>query len=229
MRSKREEKLEPSNVLGAYTEGDVWRLEPGSGRQEKVLEDANNPDIWSVDLETGHLRQLTRDSALDVNPIYSPDGRHIAFQSDRGGRKEVWVMDADGRNQRQLTHTGVTDHYLLWSADGQSVIYNAPGRADNRVMVVPLDGGDAEPFASVRGGHHMSFSSDSTRIVDVVGHKTLWVSPVAEGAPEAIFEFEGSDARVDYPAWSPDGRWILFDRLERRGGDVWLMTLERGG
>lgn len=184
---------------------------------------AGNPDIWSVDLRTGHLQQLTSDSALDVNPVFSPDGDHIAFQSDREGRKEVWVMDTEGQNQRLLSSTGVTDHYLLWSADSRSVIYNAP---DSGQLIVSLDGSDAKPFASIRGGHHMSFSPDSSLLLDVVGHQTLWVSPLGEGRPQAVFEFDDFDGRIDYPFWSPDGQWVVFDRMEREGSDIWLLRLQ---
>ena len=54
-------------------------------------------------------------------------------------------------------------------------------------------------------------------------YRTLWISPLAGGSPEPVFEFENPDVRIDYPVWSPDGRWVLFDRLSPQGGDVWLM------
>jgi hypothetical protein len=72
----------------------------------------------------------------------------------------------------------------------------------------------------------MSFSPDFRRILDVVAHKALWVSPVSTGgggAPEKMFEFEDPDVRIDYPVWSPDGRWVLFDRFRPQGGDIWMM------
>ena len=42
-------------------------------------------------------------------------------------------------------------------------------------------------------------------------------------APRKVFEFDDPDARIDYPVWSPDGRWILFDRFQPQGGDVWAV------
>src|SRR5437870_10381367 len=47
--------------------------------------------------------------------------------------------------------------------------------------------------------------------MDVVNHKSLWVSPLEGGKPEKVFEFEDPDSRIDYPVWSPDGRWVLFE------------------
>jgi Tol biopolymer transport system component len=56
--------------------------------------------------------------------------------------------------------------------------------------------------------------------MDVAGHKVLWVSPLDGGSPEKVFEFDDPDARIDYPVWSPDGQWILFDRFRPQGGDI---------
>jgi Tol biopolymer transport system component len=90
-------------------------------------------------------------------------------------------------------------------------------------MRAPLDGGEPEPTAPVTGGSHASFSPDGSKILDVLAHKTIWVSPLTSGAPEKTFEFPDPDVRIDYPVWSPDGRWVLFDRFRPQGGDVWLM------
>ena len=60
-------------------------------------------------------------------------------------------------------------------------------------------------------------------IMDVRGHKTLWAYPL-DGSPAArAFEFSEPDVRIDYPTWSPDGRWVLFDRAAPLGGDLWTM------
>ncbi len=69
----------------------------------------------------------------------------------------------------------------------------------------------------------MSLSPDESMIMDVIGHRTLWMSPLRGGAPHKVFEFEEADSRIDYPVWSPDGRWILFDRFVPHGGDVWMV------
>ena len=180
------------------------------------------PNVWEVEVAGGALRRLTSNSAMNVNPIFSPDGTLIAYQSDQGGRLEVWVMNADGSNPRQLANVGVMGHFMRWS--GRDLIFRCPCSGKPTVMKVPIDGGDPQPFAEIMGGSHMSFSPDHSRIMDVVGHKVLWVSPVNAGKPEKVYEFPDSDVRIDYPVWSPDGNWVLFDRFRPQKGDIWAMS-----
>jgi Tol biopolymer transport system component len=186
---------------------------------------AGNADIWCVNVNSGELKPLTKTTSVDVNPFFSPDGKLIAFNSDRSGRPEVWVMNAHGGDVRQLTDIGlgVMGHFLRWNQTGDAVIFRSPGRGSPQTMLVRLDGSEPEPLAEVAGGSHMSFSPNHSRIMDVIGHKTLWVSPLDGGKPEKVFEFDDPDVRIDYPVWSPDGHWVLFDRFRPQGGDIWMM------
>ena len=184
---------------------------------------SGNADIWKADVASGALTPLTHDPSIDVNPFYSPDGKWIAFQSDRSGRLEVWVMGADGTSPRQLTRTGVSGHFLRWTSEGSGVVFRCPCGGKSQTMRVGLDGGDPQPTAEVAGGAHMSFSPDGSRIADVVGHKTVWISPLGGGKPSQVFAFDDPDSRIDYPVWSPDGTALLFDRFRPQGGDIWLM------
>jgi len=178
-------------------------------------------DIWKVDLASQELAQLTKGGSIHANPFFSPDGAWIAFQCDEGGRLEVWVMRADGSEARPLTRVGVMGHFLRWT--GGAIVFRCPGGGSPRSLKVALDGNEPEALPEVAGGAHMSFSPDRSRILDVVGHKSMWVSPLGGGAPEKVFEFEDPDVRIDYPVWSSDGRWVLFDRFRPQGGDIWLM------
>jgi Tol biopolymer transport system component len=184
---------------------------------------AGTADIWSVEVATGELKPLSATASIDVNPFYSPDGKLIAFNSDASGRPEVWIMNADGTDARQLTDVGVMGHFLRWSKNGNSVIFRCPGHGTAQTLEAPIDGGSPKVLCEVAGGAHMSLSPDYSRIMDVINHKVLWVSPVNSGKPEKAFEFDNPDVRIDYPVWSPDGKWVLFDRFKPQGGDVWLM------
>lgn len=183
---------------------------------------AGSADIWAVDLASGHLTQLTREPGLEINPFFAPDGAHIVYQSDRSGRVEVWVMGSDGSEQRQLTSNGARGHFMRWTPDGARVVYGCLCGSTPGVASVPLAGGPPVVLEGVAGGAHLSFSPDSSRLMDVVGHKAIWMSPL-HGSPEKVFEFEDPSVRIDYTVWSPDGRYVLFDRFRPGGGDIWLL------
>src|SRR5271165_6341359 len=186
---------------------------------------SGSPNIWEVEIASGTLRRLTSNSGVNVNPFYSPEGTFIAYHSDQRGRLEVWVMNADGSNPRRLTNVGVMGHFMHWAADGLGIVFRCTCNGKPATMKVSVSGGEPQPFAeTMMGGSHMSFSPDRTRIMDVVGHKVLWVSPVNGGKPEKVYEFPDPDVRIDYPVWSPDGRWVMFDRFRPQGGDIWAMS-----
>jgi Tol biopolymer transport system component len=184
---------------------------------------AGNADIWTVRVADGRLTRLTQDPATDINPFYSPDGRRIVFFSDRSGRGEVWVMNADGSEQRQLTSSGASGHFLRWAQDGRSVVFRTEAGGQLQIYRVSVEDKGVTRQPDVASGAHMSFSPDQSLILDVRGHKTLWIYPVNGEAPYQVFAFPDPDVRIDYPVWSPDGKWVLFDRAAPKGGDLWMM------
>jgi serine/threonine-protein kinase len=184
---------------------------------------SGNADIWSVSTRDGQLTRLTDSPATDTNPFYSPDGRRIAFLSDRSGRSELLVMNADGSAPRAVLPVVAGGHFLRWTQDGQGIVFRAESGALVQIYRVSVDGGSLTRLPAVVSGAHMSFSPDQSRILDVRGHKTLWVYPVDGSSPRQVFAFDDPEVRIDYPTWAPDGRWIVFDRAAPRGGDLWMI------
>lgn len=63
-------------------------------------------DVYVIEIATGRIIQLTHDARRNEHPVWSPDGRHIAFESTRSGSRQIWRMLADGRDPKQLTTVG---------------------------------------------------------------------------------------------------------------------------
>jgi len=63
-------------------------------------------DIYVIEIATGRIIQLTHDARRNEHPVWSPDGRHLVFESTRSGTRQIWTMLADGREPRQLTQQG---------------------------------------------------------------------------------------------------------------------------
>jgi TolB protein len=180
-------------------------------------------DIWTVQVADGALKRLTSDTGIHINPFFSPDGKYIAYHEDRDGRFQLWVMNADGSSQHQLSSDGAAGHFVRWARDGKSIIFRAEPPGGTQILSVNVETGVVERLPDVAGGSHMSFSPDHTHILDVKGHKTIWITPLDGGQPYQIFEFPDAAIRIDYPVWSPDGHYVLFDHDAPRGGDIWLL------
>jgi len=85
-------------------------------------------NIFLADTRTGSRKQLTS-SSNDRVPRWSPDGKRIAFQSQRSGRWEIWLMNADGTGARQLTSTGTVQGVVnpVWAPDGRRLAFSEQG------------------------------------------------------------------------------------------------------
>lgn len=80
-------------------------------------------DIYTMSVDGGTAKALTRGLAMDVQPRFSPDGKHISFTSDRGGGDNIWVMDTDGQNPRQVTKESYRLlNNAVWTPDGRFLI-----------------------------------------------------------------------------------------------------------
>ncbi|HUT15915.1 MAG TPA: hypothetical protein VMY98_06690, partial [Anaerolineae bacterium] len=84
-----------------------------------------NWDIWVMRGDGSDPRRLTEDPGNDLSPTWSPDGKRIAFVSDRDGNKEIYVMNADGNEQIDLTRDPSEDWTPAWSPDGTKIAFSS--------------------------------------------------------------------------------------------------------
>ena len=101
---------------------------------------------WHVDRDGGSPKRLTQRPGLDCEPVWSPDGRHIAFESDRGGDKDIYVMDFDEKNQRSISKMMGNERGPAWSPDGREIAFSTTVQ---RLRVAPVDGAGSRRVAHV--------------------------------------------------------------------------------
>ena len=167
---------------------------------------------------------LTVHDAFDSGPDWSPDGRRIAFTSDRDGRSEVYVMNADGSGVTRLTHNDAVDSSPAWSPDGRRIAFHSTLDGNWEIYVMNADGSGVTRLtnnAAFDGypdwspdGRRIAF--DSTRD----GNREIYVMN-ADGS--GVIRLIDHDADDLTPAWSPDGRRIAFASGGRARLDIYVM------
>src|SRR5689334_19229073 len=98
-------------------------------------------DIWTADENGQNIKRITVHKARDVYPRFSPDGKWIAFSSDRNGNLDVYVIPTAGGAVRRLTVHSADETVLDWTPDGKGILF-ASQRGEHfmgKLYVVPLD------------------------------------------------------------------------------------------
>jgi Tol biopolymer transport system component len=184
-------------------------------------------NIWRVDLKgPGHKPggpfRFISSTQADYYPAFSPDGRRIAFVSQRSGTDEIWICESDGSKTAQLTSFGGAEIYgPNWSSDSQNIAFtavqkgmkediysiNVNGGAPRRLTTHPAE--DKWPYWS-HDGKWIYFASTRT------GREEIWKMPSGGGEAVQITRNSG-----DMPQESPDGRFLYYMKGWPEAVTVW--------
>ena len=202
---------------------------------------AINPDIVLVDVDHDLTHILTRDSAYNITPAWSPDGAWIAYASDREGRRNIYVMDAVGGNRRRVTDGSGFYSLPRWSSSGDRLIFSALNENPPATYSVNVDGSDLQrldDFKPKRGG--VSFDPGS-ELIDVSrsrspdGSRIAFLTYRDHGWGIYISQQESRlEARLlvqigsftEAPIWSPDGRRVAYIGLGDGSADLYVVDAD---
>jgi len=198
----------------AYRQGrgdrNIWRVAV-PGRDGKVI-----PPV--------KLIASTRD---ELSGRYSPDGKKIAFTSDRSGSYEIWVCESDGSNPVPLTSFGgpVTDR-PSWSPDGRRIAFHSRPEGQAKIYVINAEGGKAQRLTNEQGDHVApSWSHDGKWIYfgsSRSGIHQVWKIPAEGGKPVQVTK-QGGIAALE----SADGRFLYYTKF-RGVTSLWRVPVEGG-
>jgi Tol biopolymer transport system component len=202
---------------------------------------ACNVDIYAMNADGSGQRNLTRNVASDGNPVWSPDGRRIAFVSYRHGpelsrKADVYVMNADGTGQRRLTTNPAGDVAPAWSPDGKTIAFQSYHGRHWDVHVMNADGTGNRNLTRNRAQDlSPAWSPDGQKIAFIrTGNTTerhdraveLYVMNADGSGQRRLTRIAGQSAP---PAWSPDGRKLVFVAQRGQFPQIAVMNADGSG
>jgi Tol biopolymer transport system component len=208
-------------LLAAAGEDAYYPAVSRRGDRLAFVREVSDTDLWRVELPDplgpGQPNPLVSSTRGDSQPSFSPDGKRIAFQSNRSGSFEVWVSNADGSNQVQLTSLGGPPASRpRWSPDGRHIAFWS-----GEMYVVGAEGGPAIRFnAREKGGELPGWSSDGRSLYFTTG-ENVWRIPAQEGTAVQITRNGGASSRE-----SRDGRYLYYTKGDEPG--IWRVAVSGG-
>jgi len=202
------------------------RLSP-DGRQVALWLEGDTVNIWTYDLARDALTRLTF-SADDHTPVWSPDGKLVAFESSRSGPHHLYVQPADGTGGATQVTTGEYDDYVGdWSPDGHYLVYGEWNPQTGSDLWTVETGGRSPPKPFAKTGFsekQASFSPDGrwlAYVSDESGQNEVYVQPFpGPGAKRQVSTGGGEE-----PAWARSGRELFY----RLGGRMMAVAVHENG
>jgi len=163
------------------------------------------------------------------SPAVSPDGRWIAFGSNRDGQDDLYLIAPDGTAERRLTNTPEREGLPAWSRDGREVRFGTGGRDSTVLMAVSVADGSVRKVARV-AGRGAVLSPDGRLVLASVGAFTgarLVITGLDGSGPRYLTDSTSSAFNA---SWSPDGRQVAYSRLAGdRSISVWVINADGTG
>jgi TolB protein len=205
----------------------------------------NISKIYIFDLAGGVQKELMKSTSNDYSPTWSPDGKYIAFVSDRDHvlldeNRDVWTNDiyiikTDGSNIRRVTQDNVTSQYsgLSWSPDGRKLAYNFSSLSKYGVLfpegigILTLSDSSLTRLTGNEIDGDPKWSPDGKNIVYALyqSKKTCIYRINANGTDQIALTKDSAYYDTD-PFWSPDGKFIVFSSMRDGNYNLYRMNAD---
>jgi Tol biopolymer transport system component len=187
-----------------------------------------NVDIYRLG-SAGDPRPIAASSFEETRPVFSPDGRFVAYCSARSGKAlDIWVAGSDGSGARQLSQ-GLSDSCSpSWAPNGRTIVFSSLVEGERRIWTVDMDGGNLRQLTAGPGKRGSpAYSMDGAWIYfrkAAAQGFDIWRMP-SDGGPEQPVTRDGGFNFFE----TPDGRSLVYQPVEDRAGAPVLLRPLAGG
>lgn len=178
------------------------------------VKDQYRSNLWIVDVEGTRVRQLTEGMWRDSDPVWSPDGKRVAFLSDRSGSTQIHVLWVETREVTQLTHLGRAPSNLRWSPDGKSIAFTQMVPDEDPILSIRLPerprGAEwARPAVVV---DRLSWARDGQGFIPKGYTHVFVIDATLGGTPKQITSGKYNHSN---PEWSADGKTLYVSAIRK--------------
>ena len=188
-------------------------------------------DIFIVSENGFDLTNLTDHAASDLNPVWSPDGTQIAFESNRGGPTNVYAMMADGKNVRNVSNMERQAADPTWSPDGAYIVFQGETVSSVDVYRVSLNDLTKQNLTGGQGVNFLPRYSPDGRFIAFVSSRGdrygLYIMHADGNNQRRLTDISGLDVSTAL-AWSLDGTELLYNSTVNGARDVLAMGVASG-
>lgn len=186
------------------------------------------PQLYLQAIDGVAVTQLTSGPASDVQPAFSPDGRRVAFASDRSGNWDIWIIDIEDKTVTQVTRSTDPELHPSWSPGGDQVVYCRLNRNAQHWEMWVSEVTQATGGRFIGFGLYPEWSPTGGSIVYQRARErgsrwfSIWRIDLApNGEPKLPTEIASSaDSALIQPTWSPDGNQVAYCSIDPESVDA---------